>query len=150
MKRQTADSESARVSTLAAELRFVVGALIRRMREQTDPNDLTNAQKSVLLRLERDGPATGSALARAEAMRPQSMGAIIASLEAAGFVTGEPDPTDGRQTIVSLTNQFRDFAKANRAAKQDWLFRNLQTKLTAREQEQLATAAELLKRLLAP
>jgi len=150
MKRQTADSESARVSVLAEELRFVVGALIRRMREQTDPSDLTNAQKSVLLRLERDGPATGSALARAEAMRPQSMGAIIAVLEAAGFVTGRPDPADGRQTIISLTDHFRKFVKANRAVKQDWLARNLQTKLTAQEHEQLAAATKLLKRLLAP
>jgi DNA-binding MarR family transcriptional regulator len=150
MKRPTASSENARVSAIVAELRFVVGALIRRMREQIEPNDLTNAQKSVLLRLERDGPTTGSALARAEAMRPQSMGAIIAALEAAGFVTGRPDPTDGRQTIISLTDHFRDFVKANRAAKQDWLSRNLQTKLTAREQEQLATAVKLLKRLLAP
>jgi DNA-binding MarR family transcriptional regulator len=95
-----ADTESADASALAADLHIVIGALSRRLREQADVGDLTSAQKSVLLRLERDGPTTGSALARVEAMRPQSMGAIIAALEAAGYVSGAPDPSDGRQTIL--------------------------------------------------
>jgi DNA-binding MarR family transcriptional regulator len=148
MNSEPADSESVGPATLAAELRIVAGALSRRLREQADVGDLTSAQKSVLLRLERDGPATGSALARAEAMRPQSMGAIVAALEAAGYVTGAPDPSDGRQTIISLTDHFRDWASAARAARQDWLLRTLQARLTAQEQHQLAGAVELLKRLL--
>jgi DNA-binding MarR family transcriptional regulator len=140
-------SESAHASALAAELRIVIGALNRRLREQSDGGDLTSAQKSVLLRLERDGPATGSALARAEAMRPQSMGAIIAALEAAGYVAGAPDAADGRQTIISLTDHFRDWASAARAARQDWLQRSLQARLTVQERRQLTHAVELLKRL---
>jgi len=148
MKSEPTDSESAGASALAAELRIVFGALGRRMREQADVGDLTSAQKSVLLRLERDGPATGSALARAEAMRPQSMGAIIAALETAGYVAGAPDPSDGRQTIISLTDHFRDWVSAARAARQDWLLRSLQAQLTAGERRQLADAVELLKRLI--
>ncbi len=81
-------------------------------------------------------------------MRPQSMGAIIAALEAAGYVAGAPDPSDGRQTIISLTNHFRDWVSAARAARQDWLLRNLQARLTAQEQHQIAGALDLLKRLL--
>ena len=149
MDLEPADAESAQASALAAELRIVAGALSRRLREQADVGDLTSAQKSVLLRLERDGPATGSALARAEAMRPQSMGAIIAALETAGYVAGAPDPSDGRQTIISLTDRFRDWVSAARAARQDWLLRTLQARLTAQEQHQLAGAVDLLKRLLA-
>jgi DNA-binding MarR family transcriptional regulator len=148
MKPESADSESAQASALAAELRIVIGALSRRLREQADVGDLTSAQKSVLLRLERDGPATGSALARAEAMRPQSMGAIIAVLETAGYVAGTPDPSDGRQTIISLTDSFREWVSAARKARQDWLLRTLQAGLTAQEQRQLADAVEILKRLL--
>ena len=148
MKTELADSVSAGASALATELRIVIGALRRRLREQADEGDLTSAQKSVLLRLERDGPTTGSALARAEAMRPQSMGAIIAALEAAGYVEGVPDPSDGRQTIISLTDRFRRWVSAARAVRQDWLLRTLQARLTAQEQHQLAGAVELLKRLL--
>ncbi|HEY2483140.1 MAG TPA: MarR family transcriptional regulator [Caulobacteraceae bacterium] len=148
MKLELADSENAEASALAAELHIVIGALGRRLREQADVGDLTSAQKSVLLRLERDGPTTGTALARAEAMRPQSMGAIIAALEAAGHVAGAPDPSDGRQTILSLTDHFRDWVSAARAARRDWLLGALQAQLTAQERRQLASAVELLKRLL--
>jgi DNA-binding MarR family transcriptional regulator len=148
MKPEITDSESAGTSALATELRIVGGALSRRLREQAEVGDLTSAQKSVLLRLERDGPTTGSALARAEAMRPQSMGAIIAALETAGYVAGAPDPSDARQTIISLTDHFRDWVSAARAARQDWLLRALQARLTVQEQRQLAGAVELLKRLL--
>ncbi len=140
--------EGARAFALAAEIRIMLGALSRRMREQAGVSDLTSAQKSVLLRLERDGPATGSALARAEAMRPQSMSAIIAALEAAGHVVGAPDPSDGRRTILSLTDQFREWLNAGRTARQDWLFRSLRENLTAQEQERLAGAVQLLNRLL--
>jgi DNA-binding MarR family transcriptional regulator len=139
--------EAARALALAAELRVVVGRLIRRLREQADAGDLTTSQKSVLLHLEREGPATVTMLARAQDMRPQSMGAIVSALEAAGLVEGAPDPADGRRTLLSLTAASRDMIAAGRAARQDWLFRAIQTNLDRDEQEQLARAVEFLKRL---
>ena len=141
-------SQAVRASALAAELRAVIGKLKRRLREQADPGDLTPSQVSVLLRLERDGPTTTSSLARAEGMRPQSMGATIAPLEAAGFMSGAPDPNDGRQTILSLTESCREWIREGRAARQDWLFRTIQARLSAQEQEDLVAAVELLKRLI--
>jgi DNA-binding MarR family transcriptional regulator len=75
------------------------------------------------------------------------MGATISVLEAAGLVSRSPDPTDGRQTILSLTAACREMIRATRAAKEDWLFRTIQTKLSPAEQEKLAEALELLKRL---
>jgi DNA-binding MarR family transcriptional regulator len=75
------------------------------------------------------------------------MGTTVAALEAAGLVKGSPDPTDGRQTILSLTDTCREIVKTNRAAKDDWLFRAIETKLSSAEQEKLAVALELLKRL---
>lgn len=137
----------ARASALAAELRALFGKLKRRLREQADSRDLTPSQVSVLLRLEREGPATVSALARAEGMRPQSMGATVGTLEAAGLVTGEPDPNDGRQTILSLTETCRKWIGEGRAARHDWLTRNIGTKLSREEQDALAKGVELLKRL---
>ncbi|MEI9965358.1 MAG: MarR family transcriptional regulator [Caulobacteraceae bacterium] len=88
-----------RASALAADLRALVGKLKRRLREQSDVGDLTPSQMSVLLRLEKEGQATTSSLARAEGVRPQSMAVVVAALEAAGLVSGAPDPTDGRQTL---------------------------------------------------
>jgi DNA-binding MarR family transcriptional regulator len=117
------------------------------MREQAHPGNFTWSQISVIIRLERDGPATVGALARAEGVRQQSMGATVATLEAAGLVIGSSDPLDGRRTILSLTDTCRELIKATRAAKEGWLFRAIQTKLSPSEQKELATALELLKRL---
>ncbi len=142
-------SHSAVAATLASELRAVIGQLKRRLREQSkQPGDLTPSQVGVLLRLEREGPATSSSLARSEGMRPQSMGAVLAPLEAAGLVTGTADPSDGRQTLLSLSDKCRDLMREGRAAREDWLFRTLRARLSLEELQALASAVELLKRLV--
>jgi DNA-binding MarR family transcriptional regulator len=142
------ESRAGRAAILAAELRALLGKLKRRLREQGDVGDLTPSQVSVLLRLEKDGAATTSSLARAEGMRPQSMAAIIAALDAAGLVTGTPDPTDGRRVLLSLTEPCRQWVQDGRAARQDWLSRRLQARLSVEELEIVATAAALLGRLV--
>ena len=147
MSRTSQTSESPQLAALAGELRVVVSRLVRRVREQALAGDFTNAQKSVILRLERDGPATVSMLARAEGVRPQSMRITVSALEKAGAVSGKPDPKDGRQTFVSLTPSFLKTLKTGRAAKDDWLFRALDAQLGPREHEQLAAALKLLSRL---
>lgn len=134
-------------AALAAELRISLSKLMRRLREQTHPNDFTSAQKSVLLRLDRDGPSTVSGLARAESVRPQSMRITVAGLEAMKAVSGKADPDDGRKTLIDLTPAFRKHLNASRAAKDDWLLRALQEQLSAQEQDELAAAVQLLKRL---
>jgi DNA-binding MarR family transcriptional regulator len=147
MAKRSGTSEASRLSALAGELRVSIGKLIRRLREQTQAGDFTSAQKSVMLRLERDGPATVSMLARAESVRPQSMRVTVSSLETARVVSGEADPADGRQTIFSLTPAFQKTLKTSRTAREDWLLRALQAQLAPREREQLATAVALLNRL---
>jgi DNA-binding MarR family transcriptional regulator len=147
VSKQKSNSGNARASALAGELRILISQLRHRLREQTHLGDYTWSQTSVIIRLERDGPATVSALARAEGVRQQSMGATISTLEAAGLVKGSPDPADGRQTILSLTDACREMIQASRAAKEDWLFHAIQTKLSPAEQEQLSTDLELLKRI---
>jgi len=139
---------TARADALAQELRALFGKLKRRLREQAHVGDLTPSQVSVLFRLEKDGPATASGLARAEGMRPQSIGPVIAALEAAGLISGVPHPTDGRQTILSLTDVCRKLVQEGRTARQDWLSRTIQARLSPQEQKDLAAAVELLKRLV--
>jgi DNA-binding MarR family transcriptional regulator len=148
MSTQSNDREFARAAALAADLRAVMGKLKRRLREQARSGDLTESQISTLSRLEREGSATVTALAQAEGMRPQSMGAIVAALEAAGLVTRALDPNDGRQTLLSLTDACRERIKAARAAREDWLLRAIQKNIAPAEHEQLEGAVELLKRLV--
>ncbi|EJK78397.1 MarR family winged helix-turn-helix transcriptional regulator [Rhizobium sp. AP16] len=147
MNDQSDRPQLAVAATIAQDLRSVVSKLKRRLRDQADVGDLTPAQASVLLRLEKDGPMTTSSLARAEGMRPQSMGAIIAALDAAGLVRGTADPNDGRQTILSITEACRRWIEEGRAARQDWLSRAIETRLSSEEQDHLLSAVKLLQRL---
>jgi DNA-binding MarR family transcriptional regulator len=143
------------LATLVVDLRVLIGKLRRRMREtsstsdptRTSINELSPSHVNALARLERDGPASVTSLANAEGVRPQSMGATVAVLQAAGFVSSAPHPRDGRQTILSLTPEAREIILSARSAKEDWLSRAILANLTAEEQQQLATGVDLLKRL---
>jgi DNA-binding MarR family transcriptional regulator len=148
MNKPPNDPEAARTLAVAGELRVLIGKLKRRLREESHLGDFTWSQVEVLVRLEREGPATVSSLARAEGVRPQSMGETLSALKTAGLVSGAPDPNDGRQTVLSITDACRDLIRAGRAAREDWLFRAIRTKLAPAEQEELARAVELLKRLV--
>ncbi len=139
-------SKVGRAAALAEALRARLGKLKRKLREQASASELTPSQTSALLRLEKEGPATVSSLARAEGMRPQSMGEIIAELERAGHVRGAPDRNDGRQTLWSLTERCRETIKKGRAARQDWLARRIAT-LSPKEQDLLAASVELIERI---
>jgi DNA-binding MarR family transcriptional regulator len=147
MENPSKDPQSVDAAALAAEIRGVIGKLKRRLREQTNSWDLTPSQVGALLRLEKGGPATVSGLARAEGMRPQSMSSVVAMLEAAGLVTAAPDPTDKRQSLLSLTETYRKKIREDRSARQDWLSRVLQAQLSPQELAQVAAAVESLKRL---
>jgi DNA-binding MarR family transcriptional regulator len=148
MNKPAADSKIA--MALAMDIHTLSGKLKRRLREQASAGDLTPSQTSVLSHLDRNGPTTVTALARMEGVRSQSMGATVAALEEAGLVKGAPDPSDGRQTILSLTPACVALFKTGRAARTDWLLKTIETRLSPREQDQLATAIKLLNRLVDP
>ena len=139
---------SDRASLMAAELRVVLGQLRRRLRAQANKGDLSLSQFAVLGTLDREGPATVTTLARAEGVRPQSMGATVAALQEAGLVGGAPDPADGRQVMLSLTESARSWIKASRAAREDWLSQAIRSHLSPAEQQELAAAIQLLRRIV--
>ena len=61
-------SDATRAMALAGDLRVTIGRLTRRLREETRPGNLTASQLSAVGRLDRDGPATVTTLARAEGL----------------------------------------------------------------------------------
>ncbi len=150
MNKSDDDPGTARAMALASELRTANGRLKRRLREQAGPYDLKWSQIAVLVRLDREGPATVTALARAEGVRPQSMGETVAALQSLSLVQGSPDPEDGRQTLLSLTPACRERIRADRAKRDDWLSCAIRQKLTVQEQKLLSQAVELIKRLVGP
>jgi DNA-binding MarR family transcriptional regulator len=146
MSEPRARADFGRTSVLAADLREVVGQVTRRLRQEAHLLDLSWSQIKALRHLEQ-GPATVTRLAQADGVRPQSMGATVASLEAAGLVAGAPHPTDGRQTLFSLTDLCREKVAIGRAAREDWLFQKLAERFSPAEQDELAHSLRLLRRL---
>ena len=150
MRQQAVNAATSQNYVLAAQLRVVLGALSRKVRERARFDGLSNPQKTVLLRLEREGPSTVSALARAEGVQPQSVGQTVAGLRAAGLVEARPDPSDRRKTLLRLTRAARQRIVVTRAVHDDWLLRILESRFTPQEREQLQGAIELLHRLVQP
>jgi len=130
-----------------SDFAHAVGLLVRRVRAAAPSHDLSWTESAVLARLSRDGPATTADLARAEGITPQSMGTVIATLEAAGVVERKPHPTDGRQMHIALTATGIALRKSRQKAKETWLGQAI-AQLDKDEQAVLFAAAEIVKRLV--
>lgn len=137
---------STHLETAVTELSLAIGQLLRRLRAETNPDGLTWSQTMALAHLEKGGSMTTADLARAEAVKPQSMGATLAEMEDEGLVSRQPHPTDGRQVLFALTEKGVEARLRRSAAKQKWLIEAM-AKLTPEERETLMSAIALIKRL---
>jgi DNA-binding MarR family transcriptional regulator len=130
------------------DLTQAIGQLVRRIRAAAaDSHGLSLTESCVLARLDREGPATTADLARAERMKPQSMGTTIAALEELGLVTRKPHPTDGRQVNIALTPKGAAVRKTAGDAKRTWLAEAI-VQLDESERETLFAAGKIIKRLV--
>jgi DNA-binding MarR family transcriptional regulator len=134
------------LETSVIDLIQSIGLLVRRVRAATASHELSLTEASVMGRLARNGPATTAELARAEGMKPQSMGTTIAALEEMGMVERKPHPTDGRQVNIGLTAKGASVRKNAKDAKQTWLSQAI-AQLDEEERETLFKAGEIIKRL---
>ena len=134
------------LETAVNEFTQTIGLLVRRVRAAAASHELSLTESAVMARLAKDGPATTANLARAEGMKPQSMGATVAALEELGMVERRPHPTDGRQVNIELTAKGAEVRQRARDAKRTWLLQAV-SRLDAREQETLFAAARIMKRL---
>ena len=142
-KRSPAPSPS---DVAAAELMQSVGVLLRRVRGEAGHEGPSWSQAAAMGRLERTGPMTTADLARAEMVKPQSMGSLLAELEQDGLVRREPHPTDGRQILFSLTPAGVEARRQRHAAKLAWLSAGI-ARFDADEQRTLVAAIGLVRRL---
>jgi DNA-binding MarR family transcriptional regulator len=124
-----------------------IGLLVRRVRAAASSQELSLTESVVIARLAKDGPATTADLARAEGMKPQSMGTTIAALEEMGIVERTPHPTDGRQVNIELTAKGAAMRKSAKDAKRTWVAQAI-AQLEKREQATLFAAGEIIKRLV--
>ncbi len=130
-----------------ADLIQTIGLLVRRVRAAAASHELSLTESAVMARLARQGPATIADLARAESMKPQSMGTTITALEERDLVERRPHPTDGRQVNIELTAKGADVRNSARDAKRTWLAHAI-SQLEEEEQQTLFKAGEIMRRLV--
>lgn len=142
--RRLADAPSPEAN--AAELMQAVGVLLRRVRGEAGHEGLSWSQAAAMGRLDRTGPMTTADLARAEMVKPQSMGTLLAELEQEGLVARQPHPTDGRQILFSLTEAGVEARRQRQAAKLAWLSAAIE-RFDIDERRTLVDAIALVRRL---
>ncbi len=133
--------------TSVNEFAHSIGMMIRRVRAAAASNEVSWTEMAVLSRLEKEGPATTAELARAESVKPQSMGTTVAALEEQGLIARSPHPTDGRQMILSLTAKGAEVRRNARNQKYQWIA-NAIAQLDKDEQETIFAAGEIMRRLV--
>lgn len=137
-----------RCASLSAELRVALLHTSRRLRIERSSDDVTPGQFTVLSVLDRHGPLTPREIAEHEKVRPPSMTRTLAALEALGLVTRTDHPTDGRQVLMSLSEQGRREVAETRRRREAWLTRRLAA-LDPEELEIMARAAVILNKVVA-
>jgi DNA-binding MarR family transcriptional regulator len=143
------NSDPDTLEAVVAELTRAVGQFLRRLRSEANPNELSLSEASALSRLEQSGPLSTADLARAESIKPQSMGSILAGLEQEGLVRRQPHPTDGRQVLFALTDKGLEERRQRQIAKRDWLIAAT-AKLDDAELKTLIAAIALIRRISEP
>lgn len=135
------------IEAAAIDFTQAVGLLVRRLRAVAASQELSMTESVVMARLEKEGPATIADLARAEGMKPQSMGTTIAALEEMGLIVRNAHPTDGRQMHIALSDKGMALRKSTGDAKRTWLTQAI-TQLDATERETLFQAGDIIRRLV--
>jgi DNA-binding MarR family transcriptional regulator len=106
----TADEQSA-----AAALRVTIARIYRALRLSTTAG-ITPSQVSVLFRVEQSEPVRMGVLAHLERITPATLSKVIDSLETLELVEREPDPFDGRVTLIRVSATGRRLIETQRAA----------------------------------
>jgi DNA-binding MarR family transcriptional regulator len=133
----------------ATEVRRGVIGLARRLRLERSEAGLTALELSVLGHLHRRGPLTPGELATAERVQPQSLTRTLAALETANLVFREPDPADGRRSLLAITEYGQTALRTEMERRDNWLAAAMAAELSTTEIGLLRLAGGLLERLAA-
>ena len=132
---------------VASAVQESVVSYVRRLRQAPVQDELPDPEMKALSRLDQAGPATPSALARAELITPQAMGPTVSALVRRGLAERHPDPGDARLTIVSLTEAGRHVVRTKQSARIRQLAGALSERFSSEELQVLLAAAPLIERL---
>jgi DNA-binding MarR family transcriptional regulator len=131
---------------LTTDLRLACMRISRRVRFEST-TDVAPHHYSVLIRL-LDRPRTPREVADIEQVSAPSMSRTVGSLVEQGLVDRAPDPDDGRQVILSLTDAGRRVVRDTKHRRDQWLAVRLD-KLEDDERALLREATALLEKVAA-
>ena len=126
-------------------LRVAVGRLHRRL-AQRSTSELTFAQISALVMVEKYGPIRQGELAAREKVAAPSMTRTVSGLVEAGLVQKIPDPEDGRSCHIVVTEAARTLLEKVRTERSAMLAERV-SRLTPQQYETLVTALPVLEQL---
>lgn len=132
---------------LATDIQGIVRALRIRLVSESQPGGITLSQRSVLTALGERTHWTQTELAARDRIRPQTMGAIVSSLEEIGLVSRRACEDDGRRIQIQITAAGKTVLRQEREHRSSWLAQVLSRELTAAEREELAAALPLLYKI---
>jgi DNA-binding MarR family transcriptional regulator len=135
-------------SAAVARLRLVIARLHRQLAQaSSDDLNLTYAQLSALARIQEHGPLRLGELAAYEQVAAPSLTRTVAPLSAAGLIAKQPDPSDGRSWLVSVTPEGGEVLGRIRRERSELLARRM-ARLDAGQLDALLAALPALEQLL--
>jgi DNA-binding MarR family transcriptional regulator len=136
---------------VARDVRVAVGRLARQLRKLYSqgqaPGESSFLELAVLLRIERMGPCSPSALAAGERVTSQAVSAALAGLRRRGLVRVTTDPADRRRSLVEISEAGRETLERREQQVGDRLADVVSASFSDGELESLRAAAPLLNRI---
>ena len=126
-------------------LRVAVGRLHRRLAQRAS-GELTFAQISALVTVEKHGPIRQGELAAREKVAAPSMTRTVSGLVEGGLVQKIPDPEDGRSCHIVVTEAARTLLEKVRTERSAMLAERV-ARLSPEQYETLVAALPVLEQL---
>ena len=133
--------------SIANRLHSAAIHLLRRLRRQDEAMGLSQARASALSVVVFGGPVTIGDLAHAEHVSAPTMTRLVIGMERDGLVRRQSDASDGRIVWLKPTTKGTRILHEGRRRRVAALAEQLAT-LTERDRQTLASASQILERLL--
>ena len=130
---------------VAEDVRESVRLLWRRL---TLGRTMSVGKLGVLAYLSKHGPTTASTLATAEGISPQAIATAVRELHDLGLVERTPDLADRRRVWIAISETGTTTLTQERSRGLDWLDDAIETRLTADEQQVLASTIPIFRKLI--
>lgn len=132
---------------IVAAIRRIIRAVDVHSHRLMEAHGLTGPQLAVLQEVDRLGPASPTALARAVHLSQATVTGILKRLERGYLVRRDPSPADGRSVVITISDQGKSLLKASPSLLQD-RFRESLSELETWERLQILATLQRVASLM--